>query len=445
MAPASPTVPSLRKLLRARRWPEALDVALEWWRRTRAPQLADLVTWLGGQVSTPVLRSRGVPPEAFDVAWHEHLRAFGTAGLPALLPSLLTKLPGRLLTFGPEADADTWERALRARLEALAALPADPRVAERLASFIADLEVDHSEATRAYLFAARTLAELADPRTVPALRRAALGQGIPRRHFRECFAAELPRSIARLEARLHDAAPLPASDRAALAALVPRAASTTVAPEVLFEQVVRSPTRLELRHVWADDLLGRGDPRGEFVALQLKALDGPLATAEEARVAALQRRHQRAWLGPLAEAFVPSSVRFRAGCIVEAQLAQGPSASADQWRRLAEEPSLSTLERLRRGTNAGLYARFLASPHLQRLEAIEVSDNPMLRQVVELPLAANVRRVTLERTLNAETVALLERLPRLEAIHLAERLGDTFRHDVLAGHALPTIIADGGW
>ncbi len=51
------------------------------------------------------------------------------------------------------------------------------------------------------------------------------------------------------------------------------------------------------RGVYADWLVGRGDPRGEFIALQLSKADkSPRALARER---SLERKHRASWLGPV--------------------------------------------------------------------------------------------------------------------------------------------------
>jgi uncharacterized protein (TIGR02996 family) len=312
----------------------------------------------------------------------------------------------------------SWQAALFERLEALAAAPGDPRIAQRLASFVAGMQLDHSIAHGAYRIALTALGQIADPLTVPVLRGAAAGAGITREHLRTLFAEEIPPCLEAIERRVRSSQPLDEATRAGLSGLLPRTTSSSLSPDTLFAQILTEPARLELRHVWADALLERGDPRGEFAALQLKALAQTPTEKEDARRRALQRKHQRVWLGPLAAVFRSSSVRFEAGCLVEARLAEGHTANPEQWRRCSGEPSLATLKCLRRGTNADAYLVFLTSPFMTSLEWVEVNNNTLLERVTESRAAPKVRHVSLERTLNAQTFDLLERLPRLEAIHL---------------------------
>ena len=308
------------------------------------------------------------------------------------------------------------------------------------------MQLDHSLAHDAYRIALTALGQIADPRTLPVLRNAAAGAGITREHLRALFAEEIPACVEAIERAVRNSKPLDQATRTGLSVLMPRTGSSSQSPDTLFAQILAEPARLELRHVWADALLERGDVRGEFAALQLKALSAPPTEKEDARRRALQRKHQRAWLGPLAAIFRSSSVRFEAGCLVEARLAEGHAANPEQWHRCSGEPSLATLKCLRRGTNADAYLVFLTSPFMTSLEWVEVNNNTLLERVAESRAAPKVRHVTLERTLNAQTFDLLERFPRLEAIHLGAHVRGGAHREELGRRKLQSVrlLDDGG-
>ena len=69
----------------------------------------------------------------------------------------------------------------------------------------------------------------------------------------------------------------------------------------------------EHRRVYADWLAERGDPRGEFIHLQLAAGDGHVTEDARARMRALVRAHAKAWLGPLDRVLDRNSVMFERG------------------------------------------------------------------------------------------------------------------------------------
>src|SRR5688572_15720206 len=65
-------------------------------------------------------------------------------------------------------------------------------------------------------------------------------------------------------------------------------------------QLRATPDDLELRRVYADVLTAQGDPRGEFITLQLLALAGPLDPRQRRRMRYLEDTYGKRWLGPLA-------------------------------------------------------------------------------------------------------------------------------------------------
>ena len=95
---------ALQQLISDEAWNEALALALTWWRQTRAPELAALVTWLGERAETPPLRAHGADPESFHTVWRHRLTTLGAPALRELLPTLLSKLPGGPRAYGLEAE-----------------------------------------------------------------------------------------------------------------------------------------------------------------------------------------------------------------------------------------------------------------------------------------------------------------------------------------------------
>lgn len=67
----------------------------------------------------------------------------------------------------------------------------------------------------------------------------------------------------------------------------------------LLSSVLQQPDDDDLRRVWADTLIERGDPRGELIALQHAATERALSRREAQRVRALVAQHHRTWLGEL--------------------------------------------------------------------------------------------------------------------------------------------------
>lgn len=74
--------------------------------------------------------------------------------------------------------------------------------------------------------------------------------------------------------------------------------------DALFAAVYADPKADGPRAVLADHLLERGDPRGEFIALQLAKQRRPPSGSAARREKQLLQAHRVAWLGPLAKMLV---------------------------------------------------------------------------------------------------------------------------------------------
>ena len=61
------------------------------------------------------------------------------------------------------------------------------------------------------------------------------------------------------------------------------------------------------------ELIERGDPRGELIALQFKARDASLSAKEGRRLRQLLREHGRRWLGPLDAVIDAAGLEFDRG------------------------------------------------------------------------------------------------------------------------------------
>lgn len=134
----------------------------------------------------------------------------------------------------------------------------------------------------------------------------------------------------------------------------------------LFTAVYAAPDDLQPRAMLADALQERGDPRGDFIALQLAR---PTADTE-ARAAALLDEHGAAWLGELAPLL--TQVGWERGFPSRAHFSVKQPGDA---RRLLDRPELATLETLAVGSLAwvadlSLCARVLLQPSLRRLKRL---------------------------------------------------------------------------
>ena len=143
-----------------------------------------------------------------------------------------------------------------------------------------------------------------------------------------------------------------ATVRQAIAALQPRAADPALLDELgrgsrpavdiaaLFAQHVASPGDLGLRGVLADALQDAGDPRGEFIALQIAIADGTADAKARKRASALLAAHIDEWTGPLPDV-ERASRRFERGFLVALRCAARPALAAS-----FERPEWATVEEL---------------------------------------------------------------------------------------------------
>ena len=102
--------------------------------------------------------------------------------------------------------------------------------------------------------------------------------------------------------------------------------------DALFAAVYAAPNSDPPRAVLADHLLEQGDPRGEFITLQLAKLRGPLTHATTRREQQLLEAHESAWLGPLAHVVLPLTTHWERGFLTSAQARlHGETVGDPRW------------------------------------------------------------------------------------------------------------------
>jgi hypothetical protein len=149
--------------------------------------------------------------------------------------------------------------------------------------------------------------------------------------------------------------------------------------------------------VFADWLLERGDPRGEYMALQFREAEDATSDRDVKRARALLREHRHAWLGgPLAATL--RDVRFERGFLAVAELAQNAAASEETWREAASHPALATMRELRQGRgNARHYHSFVTSSAARSLRRIDYPQPAFLRRLIEGDAIYPFTRLRLDR------------------------------------------------
>lgn len=374
-----------------------IEELLALWQETRSDEVASLLA----QTSADRPPITGSSQRALHAAW----LGVAAAADPLDIERLLATLTNGNLTQTTE------------RLRHLATRPPDPRIAASLEALIANppsAPFVKGTSIGMWNLVFALLTSIADPRTRTIHERIAWLA-----HDRATSPFDIgtlrSRTITGIANAAHAIPPAPAltaAQQARIAELVTRAPPKPIAhgPELL-ARIYDHPRDLDARSIYADWLTSQGDPRGEFIALQLAR---PLPTTRpwqwhrrhvSTREARLLRTHEKSWIGRLG-AFL-EHVRFERGFPAYASLATEidvatialPEAATldhlsvhrDDFatgRRLAAPPfhGLTSISGIGWQTLAGL----LAQPGTT-IRAVEVPDG-------ELPTALDFldRDVTLD-------------------------------------------------
>ncbi len=167
--------------------------------------------------------------------------------------------------------------------------------------------------------------------------------------------------------------------------------------EALYRAVFAAPADDGPRLVLADALQEQGDPRGEFISLQLQT---PRSQRSDRRMQKLLERHRSQFLRRLQSAVMPDgNQRWERGFLTEASVVlHGDLVDAPDWATLRKLEVLF----------AGTPPVELASPHFRSLKEISLA-----------PLEAVPVLFAAERALGLEAVAL-QGPPDLESWPAAE-------------------------
>lgn len=183
-----------------------------------------------------------------------------------------------------------------------------------------------------------------------------------------------------------------------------------------FEAVYARPADDGAKQVLADVLQELGDPRGDFIALQMQARRSRKA---ELKLERLLERHRLDFLGPLASAVSARGQVWEKGFLVECR--------ATLEGKLVDEPSWATVRALELLNRDGEVPRELWGPHFRALQTL----GAVPRQAV-LPLFVGERSLPL-RTLSLEGPGNIEvwNPDELDAVRTARSLPD-LRHLTLS-------------
>jgi uncharacterized protein (TIGR02996 family) len=279
----------------------ALGSLLAAWRAARAPAIADAIDALS-MVLTPAqppIRATGAL--SAKKAWY----ATAAAATPESM--------GRLLESLPEGN----DRCLR--LRTLRQGGPDPRVGTAARTWLEQPPLRGPRRRGFYLALVELLAHVGDVRLLPLLRemttreaRRSTVNAIGRHAWQPLV--DLARSLATITPE-----PVQGTDAAELERIValvsrhPADARRRTTPAALLAAVYARPDDDEPRAVLSDLLQELGDPRGEFIALQLaRHRDG---SPRRARERSLEQRWGRDWLGAIEPHVLAGDVVYERGFV----------------------------------------------------------------------------------------------------------------------------------
>ncbi|GEM_PF-1109053 len=288
----------------------ALAALLEAWRERRVPRIADLVD----RVSARITSSRG--PIAAKTVKERTAKWIATAKKkdPADVGRLLaTPWPGR------------WQDGNEV-LAPLLRFPDDPRIALVFAKLVDETPYDTWTSHEFYRPLLRALGKILDLRTLPILE--ADLEREKSSYWQKSTRPMVAAAVKALKAAFPDGPPaLSSEEEAALAKIEglfagqvksERSAAKTEAD--LLRAIYESPDDDDPRAVYADWLTERGDPRGEFITLQLARHRGEATDAMKKRESALLRKHGKAWAGELDRVLHPHWRVFERGFLAEGSI-----------------------------------------------------------------------------------------------------------------------------
>jgi len=383
----------------------ALEGLLAAWRTTPSTALADVIDALDERLRSkkPSIK-KSLPLAEREAEW---TRVASEGRVEEVGWLLAQPWPGK------------WEGAL-ARLLILVKHDRDPRVARHLARVVDELPFDTWASMRFYRAAGESLGQAGDARALPALDRPER-----RRHnFEREYQALLAETAATLRAGLAAHAAPPPDDDAPLAALRARlgltradAPSTSADAAELLAAIAAAPDDDGPRQVYGDLLLERGDPRGDFIALQLARARGDKPKAAAARrERELLAAHRDAWLGRLRDLIDDEGATFERGFLDGVRLRETQALDAPD---LFDDPAWRTVRRL----DLGSLSSARAAPVVDRLSP---SVAPGLRELVGLDSDATLRLLALADPPRLTTLGAslpVEAHPRLARFDRLRRLG----------------------
>lgn len=352
----------------------ALRLLLDVWRAKKHPRIASLID----RVSDHLRDARG-PLKAKSVKERtEKWIALAKKKDPADVGTLLaTPWPG------------TWKDAMPL-LEPLSKFPADPRIAVALARIVEDGPFDTWTSYRFYQPLLRIVAKALDLRTLPILEVDLTRERSS--YWRRSTRTEVTKTIALLKNAYPKGEP-PALTKAEEAALA--MTESLFAGEMSAEKdrergesdflkaIYEDPKDDAARTVYADWLTEKGDPRGEFISLQLARHEGRSTAESRKKELTLLRKHGKAWVGELDRMLDKEHRVFRRGFFAEGGLTFCASEDEPLPKELSH-PAWATAERLSLNwrIDEDAFPKLMALPTMRFVKAFRNVDESTITRIL---------------------------------------------------------------
>jgi uncharacterized protein (TIGR02996 family) len=388
---------------------EALLLARTEWRDRRDGDLACAIDALSAAAT------RFVPPKArknsdFQEAWLAVCATDDPLAVPWLVDMLVKRLP-----------RDEPDPTFIARLFAMRSHP-DPRFAAALVALVVEGR-DIARWCREDL--AATLSIVGDART-----RESLEELVALEHRGH---ADWSRVLSRLPPTRAVSA-----DEAQRWRRIASPDGADLDVDGLLAAVYAAPEDSGPRRVLADALMESGDPRGEFIVLQLQEAENGGTETGTKRADALLAAHKDAWLGALQP--VVYRAWFREGFLDRIELDAGRRAPAKAWEKLARHPSLATVRGVDRGKAPKHIHELFLNDALRSLASVEIASNAVA-DALERSMPPRLRDVRSAHWTSGpyltgfrqRVLPLLTAMPTVRAVTISEEaLPDLLDSDVLA-------------
>jgi uncharacterized protein (TIGR02996 family) len=399
---------------RAQNHREALDRLIGCWRSDRQPRYAELIEQVSGRlVNTEVSPVEGSGPGAFQKAWYER----EAHGDPADVGQL---------TEGMAIGYPSWAGE---RLAKLIERPADPRIASALLTMI---EVPPTpkwikpSARALWSVVCDGLLRHRDPRTVSRLGAWVAGgsKSFDGSSLQRAVTRRLQEALAVLQAELKTLTELDEEQQALCEQLEQLYRSSAPATgSDLLAAVFADPGDLSIRAVYADWLVAEGDPRGEFITLQLARFEKK-KTKPSTREKRLLRTYGQSWLGPSVHLF--RHHQFEKGFLYQVAFDERLFASVAKGEAPPEE--LATVEVVHLSRQHSLEeARLIQHPVFRSLRELHHVDWRALAELARgRPLAVETLglelweggELTVVPSPGCEIALAPETLPELRALQI---------------------------